>query len=709
MQDQNWLSSIRPLPSRVIPFPEEDLASLLCRSAHAMGYKNVRWLLSPEEVSPGICYLHGAVNYRLLERLLLVSEENLYRMTIHRFAVQLQGTGEIHSIGGKEEIQRSLLTRYTVRRFILSQTRTRICPLCLAEGESYGRLCWNVLPVVVCPRHHILLADQCPVCQKTIPLLRSSLTCCPRCQKGDYRQVPIMPLVDEPLLHASQALILDHLGIEEYKMLGMTGISESPLTHLIPWQYFLLFDAFRCVLSPLSLHHPFLQASSHLRTVLNAQLNGNTERSFHELLVFIVTFHYIFESWPDNFFALLNSFPLAREHLSGGGIVGRFGSIYRTWLCDRLTHASFTFLREAFADYLKNHYTGGVISKLDRPFRGMELLQDRRYLTMKQTAEILEISNDSVSGVHKLIRSGELHPIKVLLGKQGKKHIFLIEKVEVEALLKRWCELIPFKTVQESFLGINREHMEDLAHAGLLLPCSSRGTGWYYERKDVDLFISVVMQNAQKAQGPLDTVPLSRFVPFTTWTLKDTFLAIFNGSLKLTDVETQQPLFQRLVLTRAEANRFIEDMAQQRHQNLGFTVYEVASGLGVSFRLVLSWISEGFIEAETIMISKMRSSLRISQEAVEAFRKSYVFSEEAVELLNITPWKLSEYAQRGMLHSLRGKKQRLLFHREEVEALELTLASGGIGRGMASSTSLRSKRQPLTDAEASLAATAMQE
>jgi excisionase family DNA binding protein len=693
MQDQNWLSSIRPLPSRVIPLPEEDLASLLCRSAHVMGYKSVLWLLRPEEVSHSIeraiCRLNSAMSYRVLERLLLLSEETLYGMTFHRFASQLQAPGETPLLGENKTIKRPVLTSSIPRRFIASQTDTRVCPLCLEEGESYGRLHWGVLPVVTCPRHHILLVDQCPVCQKAIPVLRSSLTCCPQCQRGDYRQAPIIPLVDVPLLHISQALILGHLGIEEYKTLGMTGESLSPLTHLMPWQYFRLFDAFRYVLSPLSPAHPFLQASSHLRTMLNSQLNGNPERSFNELLVFIVTFHYIFESWPNNFFAFLKSFPLTREHISAGGVTGHFGAIYQKWLYGRLTHASFTFLRDAFTDYLKKHYTGGAVSRLHRPFQEgeAEIWQDCRYLTMAQTTKMLGITNKmntdgSVSRGHKLIFDDVLRAIKVTLGEKGKTHVFLVEKADVETLLKQWSELIPCKTVQQSFLGVSRGCMRSLRQAGLLIPCMPKGRTWLYKPAEVEHFISVVMQHAQKKScDTLDAVLLTRFRPFANWTLKDTLLAIFNGSLKLTDMETQQPLFQRLVLTHAEADHFLEDMVRQRCQDSGLlTVSEVASRLGVGVQSIRRWINEGFVETETLVIGKARSLVRISQEAVKAFRRTYVLAEEAAELLSVTLKRLSNYVRGGRLHSLGSKGQKYLFLREEVEALKLTLASDGIRR-----------------------------
>jgi hypothetical protein len=398
MQDQNWLCSLRPLPSRVIPFPEEDLASLVCRSAQVMGYKYVQWLLPPEEVpcsiGPVICTLQSAVSYRILERLFLLSEERLYRTTFHRFTTQLQAPEETHLLNETGEIQRPVLTRITAQRFISSQQRTRVCPLCLAERESYGRLYWGILPVIVCPRHHIMLADRCPMCQEKIPVLRSSLTRCPRCRKGDYRQAPIVLFGDEPLLHTSQAFILDHLGVEENIALGMTNISKSPLAHLTSWQYFRLLDAFRYVLSPLFPDHPFLRTSSRLRPALRGQLNGSVRLSIDEWLVLIATFHNTFESWPDNFFELLASIPLARDHISKLGIRGQFGTLYDKWLYKRLEHSSFSLyikLRTSPLDTgLEQEYTCSI--QLLNTSGKVSFLHPARPIMKARTSSTLSLS-----------------------------------------------------------------------------------------------------------------------------------------------------------------------------------------------------------------------------------------------------------------------------------------------------------------------------
>src|SRR5260370_7371689 len=48
---QHQLLGVLPLPRRVSPRPSEDLASVIVRTAHAMGYSEPGWILRPEKVA----------------------------------------------------------------------------------------------------------------------------------------------------------------------------------------------------------------------------------------------------------------------------------------------------------------------------------------------------------------------------------------------------------------------------------------------------------------------------------------------------------------------------------------------------------------------------------------------------------------------------------------------------------------------------------
>jgi TniQ len=124
-----------PLPQRVVPYPDEDLLSLLRRSASRMGYPDLRWLLRPERNTwnikdTEIPLLSAKKDYEVLEHLLMLSEEELYSHTLHRFASLL-------------------VTNHT----------TRVCPYCVQDQHGYDRLYWSLHGVQACPYHHVRLLD----------------------------------------------------------------------------------------------------------------------------------------------------------------------------------------------------------------------------------------------------------------------------------------------------------------------------------------------------------------------------------------------------------------------------------------------------------------------------------------------------------------------------------------------------------------------
>ena len=87
--------SITALPMRIMPFPWEDLASLISRLGEQMGYKNPAWILRPEDipyvVQPfTLCQLRDKADYRFFEQLLRLDQECLYQLTLHRFASGIQ-------------------------------------------------------------------------------------------------------------------------------------------------------------------------------------------------------------------------------------------------------------------------------------------------------------------------------------------------------------------------------------------------------------------------------------------------------------------------------------------------------------------------------------------------------------------------------------------------------------------------------------------
>ncbi|HEX9135286.1 MAG TPA: TniQ family protein [Ktedonobacteraceae bacterium] len=286
------------LPRRATPRPWEDLASFISRTARHMGYEQPEWVLHPENSAQSIApqrlaYLSRLADYELLERLLLLDEEVLYSLTLHRFATSLGGR---HSTPGQLPLEIGRL-QLLDPGFFWPRLETQICPYCLYEEEAYDRLYWRVRTLLICPRHLIYLQHRCPACFKPIPALRSHPFLCPYCRKGDYRSVCEAIHPRDVWLYDTQVLLLEHLAID-YTEWGTPSHSKSLLKALSPRHYFLMLQQFE---------HLFVRetfASVVLRDLFqDPTLRSLSQRPGERKSAFL--FHWLVAEWPKHFFWLL--------------------------------------------------------------------------------------------------------------------------------------------------------------------------------------------------------------------------------------------------------------------------------------------------------------------------------------------------------------------------------------------------------------------
>ncbi len=582
-----------PIPIRIMPFPWEDIASLLSRIAEQIGYANPQWLLSPEVSQHtvralGVSTLHRAADYRFLERLLMMDEEALYACTLHRFAAKLQEKG-ITCSQGPESIQRPLLPRFrgTIGQFFHNPYATKVCSQCLSEEEVYGRLYWHIRPIVACLRHSTMLLNLCPNCGQAIPLLRPLLTHCQYC-KGDYRAHHSAPVYEDAYFIAGQKLILCQLGIEDTCQEEKLGIfSHSPLLGLLPSQYFRLLEAFRNILLAFFPDTPILRVSSSFRPLLRGLSPASSEWTSLEWAVLTATFHFIFASWPTNYYTFLDALPNVKHGQSDGtGVQRDFGVFYDKWLYHRLPGSAFSFLREGFETYLQKYYSGGNVSRRLRPFQGMpsEPVSERPYLTLQQASRLLGIKRGNVDA---LIVQGKILIEKSAIDKNGKMHHCLVLRKSVEAIRDEFKTHIPLQTVASTLLGISPVRVLTLADAGLLVPIRGPKIDgyalWMYKDADVEeLIIRIANCASPGSLSNEKSLPLCRAIHRLGRgiTIARALVEILCGRLKPIDTGNNCPLLYRLKLSYQEIARFLEGIREQRRTELELlTTREVASYL----------------------------------------------------------------------------------------------------------------------------------
>ncbi len=230
--------------------------------------------------------LHGPLDSVLLGRLLHLEEQQMYSLTLHRFAP-------------RKERERS---------FFLASRYTQVCPRCLDEDEGYDRLYWRCDQLLLCPRHRVFLVRHCPTCHARIPAFRLLSTTCPSCEQGEYRSIVLSPQVEEePWLQASHALLLGHLGVETSEAgIDTDSDGSTPLWLLDPWDFFWLFKEFTRIFdldAPREKVLPFLARTLSLQELI---ARASACRGISRGASSRVILHYLLAGWPAHFLAFLD-------------------------------------------------------------------------------------------------------------------------------------------------------------------------------------------------------------------------------------------------------------------------------------------------------------------------------------------------------------------------------------------------------------------
>ncbi len=325
-----------PLPRRAVPRPWEDLASVISRTARLMGYEWPWWILRPEcspyaIPSKRLACLSRLADYEQLEQLLSLNEEELYSLTLHRFAASVgeaNFSAEQNFPAGKRP-QEIMLPQIAGRDRFFSSLETQVCPRCLDEKAGFDRLYWRTRGLLMCPRHLIYLQHECPACSSPIPGLRPHLSLCPSCRIEDYRTKVESVLAEEGWLYDTQILLLKHLGVAQTEW-NLTEHIKSHLRHLPSQQYFSLMHHFEDLFFHGSFQLKIIPGLSHAPDLQSLNTHPRDQRS-------MFLFHWIMANWPDHFFWLL-------EHMSS--LLPNIRHRIQYWIEDYGLVTKFSFWRE---------------------------------------------------------------------------------------------------------------------------------------------------------------------------------------------------------------------------------------------------------------------------------------------------------------------------------------------------------------------------
>lgn len=640
-----------------------------------MTYKQPQWILRPQEADEeleaySLCYLRKAADYRSLQRWLALDEETLYNCTYHRFAARLCSTeDETREETGRQgitaddgEIVRPLL-RSTYLGF-QPYGSARVCPSCLCEGIAYGRLYWNFTPIAACLRHNVFLVNRCPGCHKPIPLMRPSLTHCPHCRSGDYRQAQGVMICEGPFFYLGQELILHCLTGETTKPKGnLSLLAGSPLLALAPRDYWHLLWAFRYILPDLFPDDPFLQVGPELRSQLRPRTEMRNALTLRDWGALTATFHYIFASWPEHFFAFLDALIRSRggERRIESHEKRNLGPIGYELIYGGVSPPAFLFLREPYEDYLRTRFIGE--SRLPAA--------ERYSVSHAQARDALDVFPDEVDG---LIDHGFLRVARGPLRIQNKTFKSHIERESVERLRSEWKGLLPFHRVV-ALLGAGWSIMRMLREEEWLKPLRGPDIDGYpvdlYRSSEVDALLSAMaLRTIATPYVAGESITLGALFTSRLAGMSAILEAILGGELIPADTGAAKPFFRRLALTRVQILRWRNASRIKCEGSLLLTQKEVAEVLGVSNHEVVRLVARGLLDKE----GGEGPGLFFCWKAIETFCQTYVFLREARALLDVYPVTVSKYLRERNIQPVLGGNSAadrgvLLFRLEDICSL----------------------------------------
>jgi len=319
--------TISPLPRRVQPFPWEDLGSFLVRTTKHMGYTSPDWLLNPETSSHRVyphtlATLESRADYDFFAQLLAISEEDLYHMTVHRFAPSIvnshplieasfQRIRQEHQASFAHLIERKLLHGENVRTFLNATPFIPICPLCLPSSQAYHRLYWRMRHLFTCPLHATLLQTACSACSKKWRSFCLSPFTCPSCSQPIHQAEWANQAQMHPeffWLHQGDSLTLHLLGYEHASgQQRNSSFLTDPRATLPPDHYFLLLHIFCKKIASLDTLdlQMFLSPSFYEWLSILTQTTDVTPKK--NRLVQVAITHWIFAGGETHFFAFLDT------------------------------------------------------------------------------------------------------------------------------------------------------------------------------------------------------------------------------------------------------------------------------------------------------------------------------------------------------------------------------------------------------------------
>ena len=618
------METIRPLPAREKPLPGESLASLLRRTADAMGYEGPRRILAmlaqTERLPAHVNHLTPGPIMDRLSELLRCPRDELVGSTVHAY-------GPRWMLAPKGEPGRQLCDSKTILKYAVSSV-SPVCPGCLRQDERpFDRLAWSLRAVPVCLRHACLLITHCPSCDRPIRPGRDHTT---QCKCGcHFHQAEVRPVSREVVTLATDL---------NRWFCGDTAPLPGMSTPACLWWAERLATA--AAKTPIWIE----QVADQLNLGSRQQPAMTSWLAAADIL----------RGWPGRLETFLDEFQQVSKHRTANtGLTRRFGLLLRN--AAHLEELGYPAPADALRPYLLQQYQGGHITRkacLFRQPKHRQLLKRRPWMTQTEAGDLLHLRHGAVADlVRRGVLSGTVHRAGT-----GGRSIGLVLRESVESFRVELRQAIDVKQTAER-LGIGRRSVLQLVHAGVLDRAVRTSGGWRIGPKPVERLLSEYRQlPVLKTRGTRWLSPGEATRRFGSSGLTFVRLVTLIRDRRVAARRlSAEPNYRGLLVARGDLEAAVPALHAQQDQQRGYPLHRLAKALfperPTKERLLKKWIAAGLLNAER----KGRATI-VSNAEVARFRATYCLATEACRLLGITRSTLSRWEAERRLSPAYGKR-----------------------------------------------------
>lgn len=503
---------------------------------------------------------------------------------------------------------------------IWNQRVARFCPQCLIEAPVW-RANWELMFHDACVHHGVWLVDQCSSCGQRVPWLRDYLLRCP-CG-ADLRHETSQAAPDNVCRLA---------GYLEKRLLGQdVGESFPVLMEMTLEQVQRLVRYLGGYMDPISGPKPL-----KLRQAFSMQASWPVSSLAAEILA----------QWPQAFQNAWSSM----QGVADGEKVGLKGAFKQAhhYLYKGLSESAFSPVRDAFEQWLSQHWKGGL-SKRNR--LSEQLLASAQWIPVQAAAREYGVSSNKLRA---MTRDGFLDG-QESVSTTGRRFM-VVRRDQLDGVLAQLDNEITMSKAAE-LLGLGKIRMRRILK--LLFPTARRVAPlgpmpWCVPRSEVDVLLELAVGL------PVETIPeerqvslghVLRYWPWTTEHVVTLVDAVKAGSMKPQSVLAGTVGLSGWVFDRTQLKTWWAGLTHGKVTWI--TIPEMARLLGIKEQMAYWLCQNGYIHAEKLGTKRGLGS-RVRIEEVARFRQAHVYQRDIAASLQTSSVKVGRLLAEAGIFPIRG-------------------------------------------------------